>query len=296
MDFLAALAEKAHLVNGALDRYLPGENTYPQLIHRAMRYSVFSGGKRLRPALTLAAAEAVKGDSNAVLPAACAIELIHTYSLVHDDLPAMDNSDLRRGRATTHRVFGEGIAVLVGDALLTLGFDLLSQAGSEFSIPPAKVLQVVQEVAAACGTMGLIGGQVIDLTLLPKEADEKTLDYIHRTKTGALFRACVRTGAILGGADEDKLRKLTTFAEHFGLAFQIIDDILDVEGSPEKTGKTVGSDARNAKTTYVSLFGVDESRVRAHKCLDSAITALVDFGSEADFLRHAAYFCKTRKF
>jgi len=295
-QFLALLAQKASLVDEALDAFLPPADRHPAIIHEALRYSVFAGGKRLRPALTLAAAEVAGCPERKVLPAACAIELIHTYSLIHDDLPAMDNDDWRRGKPTSHRVFGEAVAILAGDALFALAFELLTRGGRDAGFEAGAILQVTGEVAAACGTSGLIGGQVLDVVGANRGIDAAELEFIHRAKTGALFRAAVRAGAILGGAHPDTLRRLTVFGEYFGLAFQIADDLLDVTGDTATLGKPAGSDARNHKHTYVSLFGEREARRRAQEACAEALAALAEFGPEAHFLRHAVEFVATRDF
>jgi len=297
MNFLDELAERAAKVNKALNEYLPPAEAYPQVIHNAMRYSVFAGGKRLRPALVMAGSEAVGGDHDMVMPAACAVELIHTYSLVHDDLPAMDNDDLRRGKPTCHKVFGEATAVLAGDALLTSSFALLAQLPEK--TPAAnheKTVRVIAEIAHAAGTMGLIGGQVVDTHLQESEIDEKLVHYIHTRKTGALFVASVRIGAILADASTEQLRKLTSYSESLGLAFQIVDDILDIVGDEQKTGKPVGSDQRNKKATYPALFGLDGARKKAAEAAESALSSLEGFGKEADFLRHLVQFVIKRDY
>ncbi|MDK2887580.1 MAG: geranylgeranyl diphosphate synthase, type [Thermoanaerobacter sp.] len=296
MDFLAELKARAALVDRALDEFLPPEDAYPPVIHRAMRYSLFAGGKRLRPVLVLAAAETVGGDPVKVLPAACALELIHTYSLIHDDLPAMDNDDFRRGKPTCHRVFGEAIAILAGDALLTYAFALLARNAREQLAPVERVIQVIGEVAVAAGTPGLIGGQVVDTLATDDTVDAATLEYIHRHKTGALYRVSVRAGAILAGAGEKQLEALTAYAENLGLAFQIQDDILDVEGDPVRLGKPVGSDKRNKKATYPALFGLDMARARAKEAVEEALAALELFDERAGFLRELARFVAARDF
>jgi geranylgeranyl diphosphate synthase type II len=296
MDFKAALSEKAHLINQALDAYLPPELAPPAVIHQAMRYSVLSGGKRLRPALVIGAAEAVGGRVEAVLPAACGIELIHCYSLVHDDLPAMDDDDLRRGRPTTHKVFGEAIAILAGDALLTLGFELLARAGLETDVSPVDALKVVREVAVAAGTEGMVGGQVLDIKSPEAGAPAELVKEIHRRKTAALFVASVRTGAILARASEEALAALTRFGMSFGLAFQITDDILDVVGEEARMGKRAGSDARQKKLTYPAIFGLAAARERARAAAMEAVAAVEGFGSAAAFLRGAAEFILTRDY
>lgn len=295
-DFLEQLARKAALVDRALHEYLHSGNDYPPVVHEAMRYSVFAGGKRLRPAFTLAAAEVAGVAEQEVLPAACAVELIHTYSLIHDDLPSMDNDDLRRGKPTNHRVFGEAVALLAGNALFALAFELLAGCARHERIEAPRVVQVMAEMAAACGTSGLIGGQVLDIISVTRDIGEEDLEYIHHAKTGALFRAAVRTGAILGGAAAPELEKLTEFASLFGLAFQITDDILDVVGEAEKIGKPVGSDVRNQKHTYVSFYGVAAARRRVEDVCAGALAALNGLGSDADFFRQAVQFIAARDF
>lgn len=292
IDFLNELKKRAALVEEALEAMLPESNKYPPLIHQAMRYSVMGGGKRLRPVLVMAGAEAAGGQASDVLPAACAFELIHTYSLVHDDLPAMDNDDYRRGKLTSHKVFGEAAAVLTGDALLTLAFQLLAENKGA----PENILRVIHEAAVGAGTFGLIGGQVVDTLSEGAAIDEDTLLYIHRHKTGALYKISVRAGAILAGARDDQLAALTEYAENLGLAFQIKDDLLDIEGDEQKIGKPVGSDTKNNKATYPALFGLHESQVRARQAADSALAALQSFGDEADFLRSMVHFVIERDF
>lgn len=296
MNFLAELKARAGVIDEALERFLPPAQMYPPLIHEAMRYSVFAGGKRLRPVLTMAAAEAAGGEPARALPVACAIELIHTYSLIHDDLPAMDNDDYRRGKPTSHRVYGEAIAVLAGDALLTLAFELLARNEVGGPVDPVRRLRVIAEIAHAAGSAGMIGGQVVDILLGDKDIRADILEYIHRHKTGAIYRAAVRSGAILAGADEETLRSLTEYAEHLGLAFQIKDDILDIEGDQVKLGKPVGSDQRNKKATYPALFGLAEAKEKAGQEVAAAIRALDKFDQRADFLRNLATFVITRDF
>lgn len=293
MNFREELAKKALLVEEALDRYLPSPDTYPPLIHQAMRYSVMGGGKRLRPVLVMSGAEVVGGMAADVLPAACAVEMIHAYSLIHDDLPAMDDDDYRRGKLTNHKVYGEAVAVLAGDALLTLAFKLLTENKSSC---PDNVLRVINEIAEGAGTFGLVGGQVVDTCSVDESADEATLEYIHRHKTGALYRVSIRAGAILAGASEEQLACLTEYAEQLGLAFQIVDDILDIEGDEKKTGKPVGSDIKNKKLTYPALFGLEKSKGKARLAAEKAQEALKPFGREADFLRSMVQFVIERDF
>lgn len=267
------------MVDSALDKYLPSEKEPPEIIHQAMRYSVFAGGKRLRPILVMAAAEAVGGSIESVMPAACAMEMIHTYSLIHDDLPAMDDDDFRRGRPTNHKVFGEAMAVLAGDALLTHAFSVL--AGSlEFS-DPEKVSLVIGEIAHAAGTFGMVGGQVMDIQSEGQEATEDILRYIHTHKTGALFIASVRSGGILSGANSRQLEVLTDYARHLGLAFQITDDILDVAGDSATLGKTVGSDQRKKKVTFPALYGLEQARIMAGEESERAVEIVEELGSAA---------------
>lgn len=297
MNFLEELGVRARLVDEALDRYLPPQDLYPPVIHAAMRYSVFAGGKRLRPVLVLAAAEVVGGDRTCVLPAACALELIHTYSLIHDDLPAMDNDDFRRGKPTSHKVFGEAIAILAGDALLTYAFELIARCSCEGLVPPDRVTRAIYEISRAAGSTGLIGGQVVDIITTGRVLEsEDVLWYMHEAKTAALYRAALRSGAILGGGHEESIERLGEFGLHFGLAFQITDDILDMEGDQEKLGKPVGSDARNRKNTSVTVLGLHRAREEARNRCRLALEALRGFGPEADFLRAAAEFIVAREF
>lgn len=280
------------MINLGLDEYLPPAENFPPVINQAMRYSVMEGGKRLRPLLVLAAAEAVGGDPKKVLPAAVAIELIHNYSLIHDDLPAMDNDDFRRGRPTSHRVFGEAIAILAGDALLTFAFEVL---GGMTELPPALVLSVIREVAQAAGPQGMIGGQVVDLESQGQAVSREMLEYMHRHKTGALIRAAVRAGARLAGANPEELACLTSYAEHFGLAFQIMDDVLDVIGEEERLGKPVGSDQRNQKATFVSEFGLEHSLQLAKEQARRAEDCLQGFGQRGWFLCELARYIIERQ-
>jgi len=295
MDFKAELNKKIKLVDEALDQLLPVANAEPQTIHEAMRYSIFAGGKRLRPVLVMAAAEAVGGDGNEVLPTACALELIHTYSLIHDDLPAMDDDDYRRGKLTSHKVYGEGIAILAGDGLLTMAFELMAQNAAIGTISDKSVIQAIKEVAAAAGTLGMIGGQVADLEAENQVIDGDALRCIHARKTGALYRAALRTGAILAGASEEQVAALTKYAEALGLAFQITDDILDIEGDERKLGKQVGSDIKNNKATYPALYGLAASKEMAAKAVDEALDSLKSFGSEADLLRAIVRYILSRE-
>lgn len=289
------LAERRALIDGALERLLPPANAYPEVIFAAARYSLFAGGKRLRPILCLAAAEAVGGEPGSVLPAACALELIHTYSLIHDDLPAMDDDDFRRGRPTSHKVFGEGMAVLAGDALLTEAFALLTGRERMPGIAPDRLLEVAHEIAQASGYFGMVGGQVLDLCSEGKRVDLETLHAIHRRKTGALIRVSLRAGAILCGAGEAALASLTDYGERIGLAFQIADDILNVEGDQALLGKGTGSDAARGKVTFPALLGLEASRLRAEQLILEALGALADFDGRAEALRGIARYVLARK-
>jgi len=280
------LADRASAVNAALERLLPPETQYPETIHSAMRHSVFAGGKRIRPVLFLAATEAVLPSAEGAEPAACALELVHTYSLIHDDLPALDNDDFRRGKPTCHKVYGEAMAILAGDALLTLAFQVLSDVKT---MRDSNQVRLVAELATAAGTVnGMIGGQVADLEAEGKAVDGARLDYIHRSKTGALIGASVRMGGIYADADAEQLAALGRYGEHIGLAFQIVDDILDVVGTSETLGKTAGKDAVQQKATFPALYGLEASRERAHEHFQQATEALEVFGEHALRLRQIA--------
>ncbi len=280
------LSERRESVNRTLDRLLPDEKEYPQTIHRAMRHSVFAGGKRIRPLLSMASAEAVGGTVGGIESAACAVELIHTYSLIHDDLPALDNDDYRRGQPTCHKVFGEATAILAGDALLTLAFQVLSEMND---IGPERRVRLTQELSLAAGTVGgMIGGQVADLEAEGKPVEEEQLHYIHRSKTAALIRGSVRLGAIYAGASKDDYQALSRYGEQIGLVFQIVDDVLDVVSTSRTLGKTVGKDAAQQKATFPALYGVDGARKRAIEYFTLACDALDSFGDRALRLRQIA--------
>ena len=289
------LEERRVLVDEALGRYLPEATDHPKEIHEAVRYSVFAGGKRLRPILVLAAAESAGGQVEQALPAAAAIELIHTYSLIHDDLPAMDDDDFRRGRPTCHKVYGEAMAILAGDALLTLAFILLSGENPSVSTDARARLRVIHEIAQAAGSKGMVGGQVVDILYENREIDLPTLQYLHTHKTGALIRACLRVGGILGSAGPERMEALTRYGERIGLAFKIVGDILDLEGSLEALGKRAGSDLRKKKATFPALLGMEESRERAHHLVEEAKQALMVFGDRREALEAIADFVVTRR-
>jgi geranylgeranyl diphosphate synthase, type II len=283
-------------VDAALERLLPAETTEPVSIHTAMRYSVFAGGKRIRPILSLVAARIfepdAKPEASHAMHAACAIEFIHTYSLIHDDLPALDNDDLRRGKPTCHKKFGEATAILAGDGLLTLAFQIIGES----STSAERTLAILQEVSSAAGTVkGMVGGQVADLESAGKRVAPQTLEYIHRSKTAALIRASVSTGAISAGAGISDVARLRSFGETIGWAFQVTDDILDVEESSAALGKTAGKDIAQQKATYPAVFGVAQSHEIAAKLANDAIAQLDSFGERASRLRALAEFLVQRR-
>lgn len=289
----AYLEDRQGIVEEALQRYLP-ENDIPPEIYEAVRYSIFNGGKRIRPILCLAAAEAVGGDLVPAIPVACALELIHAYSLIHDDLPAMDNDDFRRGKPTCHKVFGEGMAILAGDALLTEAFVLLSRA-EKIMFSAERRLAVIQEIAYAAGIGGMVGGQALDVISEKTGADEKTLEEIHRRKTGALIVAAVRSGALIFNAGKDKIEALTEYGMHVGQAFQIADDILNVEGDSDLMGKQTGSDAARNKITYPSLLGIQTAREKLAGHVEAARASLAGFDERAMPLVVIARYVMERK-
>ena len=282
------LKERVSLVDSALDLYLPGADTLPVRLHEAMRYSVFAGGKRIRPILLLAACEAVGGEIKSVLPAACAIEMVHTYSLIHDDLPAMDDDDFRRGNPTNHKVYGESTAILAGDGLLTEAFILLSDKSIWGDIPPEKSCEVINIIAKNSGSRGMVGGQVVDMAAEKSPVDLPTLEYIHTHKTGALILAAIEIGALLGGASAQQRRALCRYGEAAGLAFQVADDILDIVADQSQLGKDVGSDQQRGKATYPALLGLTGARQHADELRKRALAALEGFDISAQPLREIA--------
>lgn len=287
------LGEQMKAVDRALQQCVPEESVAPESIHRAMRYSLFAGGKRIRPILAIAAARAVSHSPDGIEIAAASLELVHTYSLIHDDLPALDNDDLRRGRPTCHKVFGEALAILAGDALLTLAFEVLSRLRS---IEGEYKIRLVEELARAAGSVGgMIGGQVNDLEGERRRPTPLLLESIHRAKTGALLRASVRMGGIYAGAASDELNALSLYGEHVGLAFQIIDDVLDVEEPSEALGKTAGKDKAQQKITFPAVYGLERSREMAEQERVAAHAALRLFDDRADRLRQIADFIVHRK-
>ncbi|MBL7649271.1 MAG: polyprenyl synthetase family protein [Candidatus Hydrogenedentes bacterium] len=283
VEFLQA---KAQRTEAALAARVDAWEGVPASLLEAVRYSLFAGGKRLRPALALAAAEVVSGDDSIALPVACALEMIHTYSLIHDDLPAMDDDDLRRGKPTCHKVYGEATAILAGDALLTMAFDAAADTGST---------EIVRQLARAAGAGGMVGGQQLDLDGEGKQLDLEALRRIHRAKTGALIQVSLRCGAMAAGATAAQVDALADYGRHLGLAFQITDDILDVVGAEAVIGKPVGSDESRDKSTYPALLGLDESRRLAGEAVASALAALAVFGEEAENLRNLARFVADRE-
>ena len=299
------LQDRRALIDRTLETCLPAVMTVPGRLHEAMRYSLFAGGKRLRPILAIAAYEVVAGKGRPpdiiddILPVVSAIELIHTYSLIHDDLPAMDNDDTRRGRLTSHKKFGEAAAILAGDALLTAAFALLSDRRLNRPIPPDTLLSVIHELGRAAGSLGMVGGQFVDMesegSTVSQTILEETLRYIHSHKTGALIRAAVRIGALLGAAGPEALSSLTVYGEKVGLAFQVADDILDVEGTEKETGKRVQKDGAHQKLTYPIRVGLAKSKQLADRLIRESREVLSSFGPEADPLRAIAQFIVERK-
>ncbi len=293
MNLKEYLAHEQRLVDAELDRLVPPETTPPEMLHRAMRYSLFAGGKRIRPVLCLAAARVVSDAAEGAVAAACTLELIHTYSLIHDDLPALDNDDYRRGKLTSHKMFGEAMAILTGDALLTLAFEVLANIAT---VDDTRKTRMAAELARAAGTVGgMIAGQVFDLEGEHKTPDPVLLEAIHRAKTGAMLRASLRLGAICAGASDRELEALSCYGEHAGLAFQIVDDILDVEESSEALGKTAGKDAQQHKITFPAVYGLEESRRMAESESLAAHKALEPFGARAHRLRELADLIVQRK-
>ena len=292
MDIKNYFSESRKLIDQYLEKLLPGEKDTPVTIHKAMRHSVFAGGKRIRPILVLAAGESLSGDRNILLHLGAGIEMMHTYSLIHDDLPALDNDDLRRGVPTCHKVYGEAIAILAGDALMTRCYQILADLPG---VTDTVRISIIRELSAATGTVkGMIGGQVVDLESEGKPVDAEVLEYIHHSKTGALLSACVRCGALAAGASDAELLTLTRFGNKIGLVFQIVDDILDITASSEILGKTAGKDEKVKKATYPALYGIDASRRKAKELIDSALEDIGALGKESECLRNLALFIISR--
>lgn len=282
------LDEQRALVDRELEQILPPDDAFPNSIHQAMRYSVFAGGKRLRPILCAEAGRLLGADGPSLLRIASALELVHTYSLIHDDLPALDNDDLRRGKPTCHRAFGESTAILTGDALLTLTYEVLAEPGLA---SPECQLRIIYELARATGTReGMVAGQVLDLEATDQDVDPRTLELIHSAKTGAFICAAVRCGAIFAGASEIDLDRVTIYGRKIGLAFQIADDLLDVLGSSATLGKTAGKDDEQRKATYPALYGIEESRLMARRLIEEACQSLEPYGTKASRLQELAHF------
>lgn len=293
-DLSTYLKKQQDLINSALDKWLPELHGPSGPVVEAMRYSLMSGGKRVRPILLLAGARAVNGDQKALLPAACALECIHTYSLIHDDLPAMDNDDLRRGRPTCHKVYGEAVAILAGDGLLTYAFELICKPELAQNISPHLLSKAIFLLARAAGVSGMVGGQTADILMEGRPVDAETLSFIHSHKTGALIGASVEIGALLGKGNDKELNHLKRYGESLGLAFQIKDDLLDVEGDQEILGKPVGSDDRNQKATYPALFGLKETKRKARELLEQGLSELESFDESAEPLRAIAQYVVER--
>jgi geranylgeranyl diphosphate synthase type II len=289
------LDERRDLVDKALEKVMPQPSGLASEVITSMNYSLFAGGKRLRPILCIAGAEAVGGSADDVLPVACALELIHTYSLIHDDLPAMDNDDFRRGKPTNHTVFGEAVALLAGDGLLTLAFNLMARNGTEGSIAEGVLIRVIDLISHAAGYAGMVGGQTVDIAYEGKEPDPAVVQYIHRHKTGALIAASVTSGAILAGCNEEQERSINRYGQQVGLAFQIADDVLNIEGDSSVMGKGIGSDKARGKMTYPSVFGITDSKRTQEELVDSAIDSLTGFDKKADPLRGIARYIIKRK-
>lgn len=295
MEFKAVLKEKASYIEKLLKEYMPKEEGYQRTIMEAMNYSLSAGGKRLRPILTLEACKSVGGDYKDAISFAMAIEMIHTYSLIHDDLPALDNDELRRGRKTNHIVFGEDMAILAGDALLNYAFEVML-LGSMNKENPKKYLNAMYEIASAAGINGMIGGQVVDVQSENKKIPKEKLDYIHNNKTAAIMIGCMRAGAIIGNANDRELENITQYAKNIGLAFQIVDDILDIVGDESKLGKKVGSDIDNNKSTYPSLIGLEESKEEANRLIKEAKEALTQISNDTEFLSDLADYIVDREY
>lgn len=295
MKIEAYLDQKRRDVDGFLEKVIPQPGTTPTTLHEAMRYSLFAGGKRVRPLFTIAAAEALGTPSSSILPIAASLELIHTYSLIHDDLPSMDNDDLRRGKPTNHKVYGEAMAILAGDALLTMAFELCASTNHMHGLAPLRQIHLIQELARGSGNAGMVGGQVLDIQAEHQDIDLQALQDIHRHKTGMLIRASVRMGAIAASASDNQTQCLTGYAEEVGLAFQIADDVLNVTGTSEELGKNPNTDAIRGKKTYPTFYGVAGAKSFADQCVARAIDHLRTFDEKADPLRELAQYITTRK-
>ena len=293
MDFKEELKEKVKIVDEYMDKFLPPEDRYPDIISRAMRYSVFAGGKRLRPIMVMEACRAFGGDTEKVMPFACAIEMIHTYSLIHDDLPALDNDDYRRGRLTSHKMFGEDMAILAGDALLHHAFETMAEACVELN--DIKYTRAMLAIAQGAGVNGMVAGQVVDVISEGKEIDKATLDYIHKNKTAAMIIGALKAGAEAGGACGDDIKKMERVGELVGVAFQIQDDILDVTSTFEELGKPINSDEKNHKVTYATMFGIEKASKIVEEMSGEALDILEGMGEKMDFLSRLTEYLIRRK-
>ncbi len=294
VDIQPYLDRKREAVDRYLEGHLPAPHSSPAVLHESIQYSLLAGGKRIRPILTMASAEAIGPPPAAVLPVACAFELIHTYSLIHDDLPAMDNDDFRRGKATNHKVYGDGMAILAGDGLHTMAFEWCSRADLVTDVDPRCQVRIIEELALGAGTAGMVGGQALDLQAEHQRVEWEALQQIHAHKTGRLIRAAVRAGALLSGATMTQYEHLTGYAEDIGLAFQITDDILNVTGTRAALGKDAQTDGERGKQTYPSVYGLDGARRLARECVDRAVTRLDGFDEKADPLRGIAHYIVNR--
>ena len=295
MELRIYLNEKRAIVEEALNRFSPRPEGPATDVVEAMRYSLFAGGKRLRPILCMAGASAVGGDESNALPVACALELIHTYSLIHDDLPAMDDDDLRRGKPTCHKVFGDAVAVLAGDGLLTEAFHLMGRGDVSGHVSPPVLLEAITMIASAAGYQGMVGGQVVDIQSAGKGVDASLVEFIHTHKTGALITASVASGALIGGGTAGQVASIKSYGQKIGLAFQIADDILDIEGDTRTLGKGVGNDARKKKITFPSILGLEKSKETQQSLIKDAVDLLESFDHRADPLREIAFYIIERK-
>jgi len=290
------MKEKRKLINAYLDKFLPSEDEMPSVLHKAMRYMVFSGGKRVRPLLLLFTSEMFSGGYTKAIPAACGIELIHTFSLIHDDLPALDNDDLRRGKPTCHKAFSEDVAILAGDALLVEGIRLISYEGLNWALPYEKLVILSDIITKTLGTYGLVGGEMMDLLSERKKISYNELLFIYTHKTADFIRASIEIGAIIGDASEESIRNLSKFGHELGIAFQIKDDILNIEGEEGVMGKPVGSDERQKKATYPLLFGMEKAKRELSERIKKALSYIEIFGDKAWFLRELTLFIRDRSY
>lgn len=293
MDFKAELKEKVKFVDEYMEKFLPPEDKYPEIIHKAMRYSVFAGGKRLRPIMVMEACRAFGGDVEKAMPFACAIEMIHTYSLIHDDLPALDNDDYRRGRLTSHKMFGENMAILAGDALLHHAFETMAEACVKMN--DIKYTKAMLAIAQGAGINGMVAGQVVDVISEGKEIDKDTLDYIHKNKTAAMIIGALKAGAEIGGASDEEIKNIERVGELVGVAFQIQDDILDVTSTLEELGKPINSDEKNHKVTYATMFGVEDASKIVLDMSNEALEILHRMGDRMEFLERLTEYLIRRK-